>query len=105
METRQAMKKIIFGISGGISFLLFLILLFIGEHLAKAQSSQQHKYCRDPHSYSPLLINYKETSSVFDILVNAGFQPVYALKLLLRPPEFQKPDRYGLFVCITVIIE
>lgn len=35
------MKKIIFGISGGISFLLFLILLFIGEHLAKAQSSQQ----------------------------------------------------------------
>lgn len=34
------MKKIVLGISGGVSFLLFLILLFVTNHLSKAQDSQ-----------------------------------------------------------------
>ncbi len=35
------MKKIVLGISGGISFLVFLILLFITNHLCHSQLSQQ----------------------------------------------------------------
>lgn len=34
------MKKIVLGISGGVSFLLFLILLFVANHLGKTQDSQ-----------------------------------------------------------------
>lgn len=37
---RRAMKKLVLGISGGISFLLFLILAFIANHLGQGQDSQ-----------------------------------------------------------------
>ena len=35
------MKKIVLGISGGCSFLIFLILLFITSHFCHSQLSQQ----------------------------------------------------------------
>lgn len=38
------MKKLILGISGGISFLLFLILAFIANHLGQTQLSQNAAY-------------------------------------------------------------
>ena len=34
------MKKLVLGISGGISFVLFLILAFIANHLGQSQDSQ-----------------------------------------------------------------
>lgn len=34
------MKKIVLGISGGISFLIFLVLLLVSNHLANSQSAQ-----------------------------------------------------------------
>ena len=38
---RQAMKKLVLGISGGISFLIFLILLITTNHIIGAQDTQQ----------------------------------------------------------------
>lgn len=37
---RRVMKKIVLGISGGISFVIFLILCFIANHLGQGQESQ-----------------------------------------------------------------
>lgn len=37
---KLTMKKLVWGISGGVSLLLFLILLFVSNHLAKEQDSQ-----------------------------------------------------------------
>ena len=37
---KLTMKKLVWGISGGVSLLLFLILLFVSNHLAKEQESQ-----------------------------------------------------------------
>ena len=37
---RRVMKKIVLGISGGISFIIFLILCFIANHLGQGQEAQ-----------------------------------------------------------------
>lgn len=61
---RRAMKKLVLGISGGISFLLFLILAFVANHLGQTQDSQSmaERWSRDG--------NVSQVSCFFS--VNAG---------------------------------
>lgn len=61
---RRAMKKLVLGISGGISFLLFLILAFVTNHLGQTQDSQSmaERWSRDG--------NVSQVSCFFS--VNAG---------------------------------
>lgn len=58
------MKKLVLGISGGISFLLFLILAFVANHLGQTQDSQSmaERWSRDG--------NVSQVSCFFS--VNAG---------------------------------
>ena len=58
------MKKLVLGISGGISFLLFLILAFVTNHLGQTQDSQSmaERWSRDG--------NVSQVSCFFS--VNAG---------------------------------